>query len=250
MKPLALALASAGLLSASNASAITTLLFEDFDDTNVAYTTSVPEFTDGSGDFFIRTDGSDHGSFVSYADVQGSYFAGMDLNGEGATLPLTMNFTGIDINGFSSLEFSSLIAEDDDGSNEDWDLSDFVHIDYRIDSGGYQNLLWFESIPDGDSFNAVPAVDTNFDGDGDGTQLTDAFSLFTAGIAGAGSLLDLRITFQLNAGDEDIAFDNISVTGTGSQAVVPLPAAAWLLGAGLVGYLGLGRGRRERLAVA
>lgn len=247
MKSLALAIASTGLLAAAGtAQATTTLLFEDFEDATVGYTTSVAEFTDGSGDFFIRTDGSDHGAFVSYTGVQGSsYFAGMDLDGEGATLPLTLDFSGININGFANLEFSSLIAEDDDGTNEDWDVADFVHIDYRIDNGGYQNLLWFESIPDGDSFNAVPAVDTDFDGDGDGTQLTDTFSLFTAAIAGTGNLLDLRITFDLDSGDEDIAFDNITVTGTGAQTVVPLPAAAWLLGLGLAGYLGLGRARKS-----
>lgn len=219
-----------------------TLLFEDFEDASVLYTTSVPEFSDGDGDFFIRTDGSNIGSFVNYNNIQGSsYFAAMDLDGEGASLPLTMDFTS-DITGFSNLSFSALIAEDDDGTNEDWDLTDFVHIDYQIDGAGFQNLLHFESVPDGDAFNAVPALDTNVDGDGDGTQLTDTFSLFDAAIAGIGTTLDLRITFGLNAGDEDLAFDNITVTG--DLAAVPIPAAAWLFGSAVVGLVGLARHRR------
>lgn len=98
-----------------------TLLFEDFEDSNITYTTSVPEFSDGAGDFFTRTNGSNIGGFVNYGGFDGNYyFAGMDLNGEGAALPLTMTFSGIDISGYTNLSFSALVAEDDDGANEDW----------------------------------------------------------------------------------------------------------------------------------
>ena len=238
-----IALAALTTLVAANSANAATLLFEDFEDATVGYTTSVPEFTDGSGDFFIRTDGSAHGAFVEYSGIQGtSYFAGMDLDGEGASLPLELNFTGINIAGYSDLSFSGFFAEDDEADNEDWDTSDFVHIDYQIDGGGFQDLLHFESIPDGDAFNAVPALDTDFDGDGDGTQLTDSFALFMAAIAGSGNTLDLRFTFQLNAGDEDFALDNISVTGT----PVPLPAAFWLFGTGLLTYFGFARKSKQQ----
>jgi hypothetical protein len=240
MKDVILVLAAILLIAASASADI--VLFEDFEDAAVCYTTSVPEFTDGSGDFFIRTDDSDNGAFVEYTGKQGDYyFAGMDLNGEGATLPLTMSFSGIDISGYTDLTFSSLFAEDDDGTSEDWDLSDYVHIDYQIDGGGYQALIWFESIPDGDSYNSVPALDTDFDGNGDGKVLTDTFDLFTADITGTGSTLDLRFTFQLNAGDEDIAIDNVQIEGVNP---VPVPAAAWLLGSGFVGLIGLRRKHR------
>jgi hypothetical protein len=232
----------AAILLITGTTSADVVLFEDFEDATVGYTTSVPEFTDGSGDFFIRTDGSDHGAFVEYTGKQGDYyFAGMDLDGEGDRLPLTMSFSGIDITGYTDLTFSSLFAEDDEGTNEDWDLSDYVHIDYQIDSGGYQALMWFESIPDGDPYNSVPALDTDFDGNGDGKVLTDMFDLFTADITGTGSTLDLRLTFQLNAGDEDIAIDNIQVEGV---SPVPVPAAVWLLGSGLVGLIGLRRKHR------
>ncbi|BBO68373.1 hypothetical protein DSCA_23030 [Desulfosarcina alkanivorans] len=225
------------LSGAANADII---LFEDFEDTDVAYTTSVPEFTDNYYDFFLRTDGSDHNSSITYDNVQGDYyFAGMDLDGEGATLPLTMTFAGIDISGYSDLTFSSLFAEDTASDDvEDWDLPDSFKVEYRIDGGAYQNLLAFESIPDGDNFNAVPALDTDFDGNGDGTELTDVLSLFSASIVGTGDVLDVRFTFDLDSGDEDIAIDNVQINGV---SAVPVPAAVWLLGSGLVGLIGIRR---------
>ena len=190
------------------------VLFEDFEDATVTYTTSTAEFTDGSGDFFTRTDGSNIGSFYQVTGFDGnSYFAAMDIDAEGASLPVTMDFTGLDITGLENLEFSGLFAEDDDGSNQDWDVGDYVHVDYQIDGGGYQPLLWFESVPDGDNFNAVPAVDTDFDGDGDGAELSSTFALFAAPILETGTTLDLRITFNLDSGNEDIAMDDIRVTG-------------------------------------
>lgn len=207
------------LFSGLTAHAQTTLLFEDFEDATVGYATSVPEFTDGGGDFFIRTDGSDIGYYMEYSDVQGSnYFAACDLDGEGATLPLTMTWSGIDIAGVENIGFSALFAEDVGyGGDDDWDDADYVHVEYQIDGGGWNNLLWFEN--DGTGSNKKAYEDTDFDGTGDGAALTDAFAAFTKSIEGTGATLDLRITLNLNAGDEDIAFDNITISGEETGAV-------------------------------
>jgi hypothetical protein len=236
VKRLFLVLAAMILLAGSaNADMV---FMEDFEDAIVSYTTSIEEFTDGGGDFFIRTDGSDYGSFVSYANVQGSsYFAAMDIDGEGASLPAIMSFTGIDISGYSNLTFSALFAEDDDGTNEDWDRSDYVKIEYQIDGGGYQNLLAFEN--DGSTYNTQAYQDTDFDTVGDGIALTDTFALFAEDIGETGANLDLRITFDLNAGDEDIAIDNVMITGDANA--VPVPNAIILLGCGLIGLAGIKR---------
>ena len=183
------------------------------------YTTSIPEFSDGSNDFFTRTDGSNisGGYNVTGADSN-FYFATQDIDGEGANSQQTLSFSGIDISNFTNLNVSALFAEDDSSDGEeDWDLPDSVKLEYQIDNGGFQNLLAIESIPDGDNFNAVPALDTDFDGNGDGTQVTDSFQPFSNGIAGTGSLLDLRFTFNLDSGDEDIAIDQIQVTGDDSS---------------------------------
>ncbi len=211
----------------------TTVIAESFetDGNGTRYTTSVAEFTDGAGDFFTRTDGSNIGSFHEVADADGNfYFAAQDIDGEGAASQQTLNFTGLDISGLTDLSFSALLAEDDDGTNQDWDAPDFVKIEYQIDGGGFQNLLAIEN--DGSTFNSAPSADADFDGTGDGTtEITSTFQNLSAAIAGTGSALDLRITFDLDSGDEDLAIDNIMVVGT-SGGVTP-PAVLAVSGDGL-----------------
>lgn len=184
------------------------------DGNGTRYTTSIPEFTDSSEDFFLRTDGSNIIGTYNVINPEGSfYFAAQDIDGEGAASQQTLTFSGINIAGATNLNFSALLAEDDasDG-NEDWDVAnDFVLFEYQIDGGGYNNLLRLEN--DGSTFNSPPFEDTDFDGTGDGTEITDTFTSFSKAIAGTGSTLDLRITIDLNAEDEDIAIDDIQITG-------------------------------------
>ncbi len=177
------------------------------------YSTSVTEFTDGGGDYFTRTNGSDI-SGESFNDIQGSYYFGaQDIDGEGATLPVTLTIDDIDITSRTGLEFAIMIAEDDDGSNQDWDDVDYMHIEYNIDDNGFNNLIWVESELSSGS-NGEPKIDTDFDGVGDGTAITDTFSEFTSTIGETGSSMDIRITFNLNSGDEDIAIDDIKLSST------------------------------------
>jgi predicted extracellular nuclease len=190
-----------------------TILFEESFETDgngARYTTSITEDTDGFADYFTRSDGSNIGSFVSYLDPDGDFFfAAMDTDGSPlSATSATLNFSGIDISGATNLNFAIDVAEDDSSDgNEDWDADTSLIIEYSIDGGAFQNLLAFEA--EGDT-NTQPAQDTNFDGLGDGTALSDTFSTFTAAIAGSGSSIDIRITFNnLTAGDEDIAIDNI-----------------------------------------
>tara|TARA_R110002033_G_scaffold132578_1_gene172387 strand:- start:154 stop:2682 length:2529 start_codon:yes stop_codon:yes gene_type:complete len=190
------------------------------------YSTSIPEFTDfvnpGTGtdgrDYFIRTDGTNTRA-ETYTNKQGSYyFAAQDIDGEGATLPVYLLINNINISGYSNLEFRVHLAEDDaaDG-NENWDNTsannDYLHINHDIDNSGiFNNLLWIESNNTG--LSNEPAIDTNFDGTGDGTVITNAFAQFTQNIIGTGDLLDIQIVFRLDAEEEDIAIDNIEIWGT------------------------------------
>jgi hypothetical protein len=190
----------------------------DFE-TASGYTTSVTEFTDNSGDYFIRTDGSN--ILGVYNTPQGSnYFAAMDTDGEPPNADyLTLLADDIPISGFSNLNFKVLIAEDDAGDgNQDWDDDTFLHISYDIDnSGTYTSLIWIEA--EGGT-NSAPRIDADFNGVGEGTEITDIFQEFSALIAGTGSVIDILVEFNyLDAGDEDIAIDNLRIEELSGNAL-------------------------------
>ena len=190
-----------------------TIFTEDFESGSGGYTSSITECTDNGGDYFLLTDGSNiNGNFTG---ATGSFFAAQDIDATGCPVApganATLTWSGINIAGATGLQLSVDAAEDDDGSNQDWDAADFVHIEVSIDGGAFVNIIAFESTG---ATNTEPAQDTDFDGTGDGTALTDAFQTFLGTIAGTGTSLDIRITFDLDSGDEDIAIDNITLSGS------------------------------------
>lgn len=202
----------------------TTVFQESFetDGNGSRYTTSQVEFSDGFGDFFGRTNLNDTaedpadlivGTFYSLSGTDGDFcFAGMDLDaanaaGSGGSATQTVDIAGININGFSNLSLAILLAEDDDGTNQDWDETDNLIIEVQIDGGGYNPIIAVEATG---ASNSEPAIDTNFDGTGDGTAITSTFQEFVASISSGGTL-DIRLTFTFNSGDEDIAVDNIRI---------------------------------------
>ncbi len=198
------------------------LYIEDFevpgDGSN--YTTSdangaISEFSDGSSDFFLNTSEAltISGGYVVSSPNGSNYFAAQDIDGEGATRPLTLTTKSITVTGHSTIDIGMLIAEDDDGSNQDWDDPDYLHITYSIDGGLPQNLLWIEGEDTGSTTNNPPRIDTNFDGEGNGTEITSTFAeyiVFDIPISGGDEIV-FTFEFDLNSGDEDIAIDYIRV---------------------------------------
>ena len=207
-----IALSMAILVSMVGLKAQTPIWILDFESPG-GYTTNITELTDGGTDYFLRTDGSDISTGVEFINLLGSYFfAAQDIDGDQTTLPGELYIENIDISGVSELFFRIYLAEDDDGSNQDWDDSDYVHIYYDIDNTGvFKNLLFIEN--NGNQYNSAPYIDTDFDGTGDGTEITSAFTPFLVGIGETGSDLDIKIVMSLNSGDEDIALDNIQILG-------------------------------------
>ena len=193
--------------------------FED-DGNGVRYSLSIPspsEVLSGT-DYFGRAKESNLSGVVFSGSEDGDYiFVAQDIDNapdsDGSLQ--TMIITGINITGGINLLFEVLIAEDDDGSNQDWDSGDggngdYFIVEYQIDGGGYQDLLHVR--PESIGSNRTPRIDTDFDGLGDGTEIADTWADFSANLAGTGSLLDLRLSFKFNSGDEDIAIDNLRVT--------------------------------------
>ncbi|MEM8756611.1 MAG: hypothetical protein AAGF47_02380 [Planctomycetota bacterium] len=224
---IAMMMAAAGI--ATTAAAQTDLFAEDFEGAD-QFSTSVLQFSDGGGDFWFETGGAfSTGGFVEYFGADGNFFNGMDLDGEGAGLPLIQTFDTFNIGGFTGLEFSIDLAEDDssDGS-EDFDDIDFVAFEYSLDGGSFVEFARVGSIDVNVPFNSAPAFN--------GVEVTNEFATFSVDLAGVvGSTLAVRAVWNLNSGDEDLAIDNVTVTG------IPAPASAALLGLG-----GLAAARRRR----
>ena len=155
---------------------------------------------------------------IVYNNIQGnSFFAGMDLNGDGEAPEQTLTFLDINISGETDLNFSAYFAEDQASNGaEDWDTTDFVKVEYRIDGGAWTNLFAIENdgVGTGNGFNSAPFVDTDFDGTGDGAEITDTFTQYSAGISGTGAVLDVRIIVALEAGDEDIGIDQLVIASS------------------------------------
>lgn len=190
------------------------ILAESFetDGNGTRYVTSTTEFSDGGGDFFGRTDGSNIGSYYQVDGQEGDFFFGaMDIDGEGASAQQSLTFEGLDIAGMDDLVLAFSLAEDDDGTNQDWDASDYFTASYSVDGGAWVKVFEVRSSTGGT--NGEPSVDTDFDGVGDGAALTDAFQEFQTALTGVtGSTIDIRFDYSLNSGDEDIALDRITLT--------------------------------------
>ena len=182
---------------------------------------------DASGDYFIRTtdagDGSTNDFDNTFSNIQNStYWRAEDVGASGGTNPDVINWTGIDVSGRTQLQFGGFFAADDGvGGNGflEFENTDFIRIEAQIDSGGYSTILEFR----GDNGVALGhlSVDSNLDGDGDGTQLTRSLTEFLADIPGSGSNLDLRITVNSDAFEEEIAFDHFTLESAPPDLIPP-----------------------------
>ncbi|MFY0600647.1 MAG: lamin tail domain-containing protein [Cyclobacteriaceae bacterium] len=174
-----------------------------------------------TSDYYGITDGSDISP--NFAGVQGtSFFAAQDTDGADLEVAnqsstVTLTFNAIDISGVSNLDFSVYLAEDDDGVNQDWDADTEVSFLYSVDGGAAIKLL---SIAAEGGTNTEPAIDTDFDGVGDGTKMSETFTQFSSSFSVSGNSLVLSVELiKLNAGDEDIAFDEIVISESTTESV-------------------------------
>lgn len=234
------------------------LLNESFDDAS-QFTTSAAFFSDNGSDYFGLTDNagnSDYGAGPiptepNYTGNTGSYLNGQDLDGEGAGLPIVLDWTGIDISNYENLEFMGSFAEFFDSPGDIDQADDSILVEVQIDGGGFVSLLAFEGsdFTSGSSpnqFNGIFREDTDFDGEGDGVALGNEFAQFIKNISGTGATLDLRLSVFVNSGDEDFAADSFMIVGDLIQGGTDVPEPTTLA---LLGFGGLAIARRRRVAV-
>lgn len=207
------------------------------------------QFSDGVGDYFIVTDGSDiHSFYANFSNQTGNYFAAQHLNGDGAPSVLRLRIEGIDVTDYENLSLSIGFATADSSDGmEDWDdvdpYTDWVHANLKIDDSGDDNPalngIWWVGGNTG-GYEGAATRDLDFDGVADGPDVLDTtFTTFTQNFAQTGTTAGILITMNLNGGDEDIAFDNITLSG---DRIVPEPAAA-----GVLAMAGLALLRRRRM---
>ncbi|NBC31109.1 MAG: ExeM/NucH family extracellular endonuclease [Alphaproteobacteria bacterium] len=197
------------------------------------FSSSEALFSDGSSDYLGLSDGETSGDFggeslpnvKAYAGFDGFFLTGQDLDGEGASLPITINWTGLNIAGLTNLQFSGDFAEFFDSPGDIDAANDSLLIEYQIDGSGFQQLLAFEGADfSSTTFNGIFREDTDFDGTGDGAALGNAAQTFTKPIVGTGSSLDLRFSAYVDSGDEDFAADNFLLTGDDGTPDTTTPA--------------------------
>ena len=223
-----------------------TILFEDFEDDTITYTGPDNLSDLGGLDWYgrIAPDTSALPPGFAYSNPQGSGFYGVhDTDGvAGGSLSLVqLDFADIDVSNFENLSLSWFVAEDFDSGfpGGNWDSTTSFRIYTQADNGGFNQIFGIEA--QNNSGNVLPAVDTNFDGLGDGAVITSMFTQFSTMLADA-TELDIRVVFQdLNTSGEDLAFDNLLLQGdlksTGTTPV-PEPTTFAAFGLGLIGYVG------------
>lgn len=235
--------------------------------TDISYTTSHTEFVDYSDpskpEYFTRT--TDTLSAVSFNRTNdlGDYFFTAQNIVNNKTSLRRLYLEQIDISGYENLKIRVYLAEMPN-TTHGWDnnfedtesfldsstgttqtgsgQNDYVHFDYDIDnSGTFSPALWVESEADKydetSNDNQDPRIDTDFDGTGDGTMITDTFVQFEGNISGIGDVLDIEIVFRMNGHQEDIAIDNIEIWGdlinsTCSGTNVTWDGSSWSNGSG------------------
>jgi|CXWL01.1.fsa_nt_gi hypothetical protein len=227
-------LTAAGLLLPALARAQTVIWSDTFEDSgapssgtraaeNDAGNTPLP-----STSYFKRTDNAGILlNFGAYTAFQGAKFwAGEDHDtqlGVGNE-EQQIDWTGINIAGQSGIEFRGLFAAN--SASAPWDsafytpplsTTDYIRVDYRVDGGAYQSLLYFVG---NDATLKQLRLDTNGDNLGDGTLLTPAFGEIVASLPN-GNTLDLRLRVFANGSSEEWAVDNFRVVTSGSDTTPP-----------------------------
>lgn len=148
-------------------------------------------------------------SFNAYTGFDDNHLIASDIDGGSPAIadPAFLTWSGLNIAGLSNLLFSVDVATQD--ADNGLDPDDFLKFEISVDGGAFQPVLAFETADGSTSNQATFLEDTDFDGIGDGSALTSAAQTFTKIFSVSGTTLDLRAAIRVEAGLEDIGFDNV-----------------------------------------
>lgn len=130
-----------------------------------------------------------------------------------------------DVAGYTGLEFSADFA-----AMGDFEAGDGNLFEYRFDGAGAWTTFLSTTIDEAGfqdyTLDSGAITTLNDPMLLNGVMLTNEFVNFSEGIAGSGSILEIRLTSTMDAGGEVFAFRNLEITG------VPAPSSLALLGLG------------------
>ena len=175
---------------------------------------------------FRRTNGSDiansSGSYTGFSDTH--FWAAENTDGGGdGNAEQTLAFE-VDIAGFTDLTVSGLFGAGNNSFTDSFDEGDYIQVSYQIDLGTETDGLCFAYEFRGNEGSSASnnhmGLDANCDGRSDENsknRLTPELVAYSADIPETGTTLTLTIKVKVNGASEEIAFDDIQVTGVGVQ---------------------------------
>jgi hypothetical protein len=187
-------------------------LFEPFNNTS-QFTTSngfgadQEEYfgiADGNGDGGANFGGQTPTGLRAYTGLNDNHLTGHDFDDLFEVLPLRVTWSNVNVAGLTNIAFSADFAEFT-GEASTADSGDRIIVEAALDGGAFTTILSFVGN------SGVMQQDTNLDGTGDGPQLMTAAQTFGVAIPGTGSLLTLRMSFEMDATGEDFGIDNVCV---------------------------------------
>ncbi|MFT5891402.1 MAG: hypothetical protein ACI9Y7_001504 [Dokdonia sp.] len=214
----------------------TTLLFEDFEDSTVGYILR-DEFPTSpimgviNEDISEASSQEDYVGRVALSDLaagnngftgfQGTRFFGVnDTDGvasyTNATDFISINWNDIPTAGSTSITVSALFSE---GTPVSWDgfgNTSELRVEYS-----FNNITWTPIFSISPSVNGVSNVTAAFDGNndglGEGAELGNNFIELSGSFANPGGAATVSVRFfieHLTGTDEDVNFDNVTITGS------------------------------------
>ena len=197
------------------------LLFEDFENNTLTYTSNEEFFHDGVSDYFTITPLNGVANSVApYAGFQGSnYFAAEDLDDGSTRVDTGTLIFDVDITGMTNLSVDLLFAAGGNGANPPaYDSDDGFLVRASLDGGSnFENLLAFEAEGE---VNQFLRQDTDFDGVGDSLLVDENFLAYNLPITGTGNNLRVEVIFESNDGNVEFAIDDFSISGFASLELV------------------------------
>lgn len=213
----------------------TTIYTESFEDT-VGYTLS-HVFDDGFNDYNKRDSAASFSFVNAVTNVNGTFIIGAEDTDAEPTSPsdgvVSIVIDSVMVTGFSNLAFTAAIAAPGAANYDQCTQSngDSVLIQVSIDGGAYQRLGFFCSPAGSNQPTMYLDANGNKIGDVGETALTAALTDFTFPISGTGNYVQIKVSYRLDSGSEELAFDNFRV--------VSLPATSCAAPAGLGATAGL-----------